>query len=101
MNQDQTTTNIRNGTFLTPVVAFTVLVSVGTGGYYTPSYHAARVDKCVYCGNADATKHTAKPAIAVDMEFIQSTFDLTMTELAHCLGVSRQAPYNWIAGGRL
>lgn len=101
MNPDQTTTNIRNGTFLTPVFACYMLVSIGTGGYHTPSYHAARAEKCVYCSHSNDEKSTPKSAVAADIEFIQSTLDLTMTELARCLGVSRQAPYNWIAGGRL
>ena len=101
MNQDQTTTNIRNGTFLTPVFACTMLFGIGTGGNYTPSYHAARTDKCVYCSHELGERNTPKSAIADDIEFIQSTLDLTMTELARCLNVSRQAPYNWMAGGRL
>lgn len=96
---DQTTTSFRNGTYLTPVIAFTMLISVGTGGSYTPDYHAARADKCVFCRPHEDSRRDSKSVVAIEIEYIKSTLDLTMTELARCLGVSRQAPYNWMAGG--
>jgi hypothetical protein len=96
---DQTTTNLRDGTFLTSVIAFTMLIGVGTGGNYTPGYHAARADKRIFYTPHDGNRIEQKSPIAVEIEYIKSTLDLTMTELARCLGVSRQAPYNWMAGG--
>jgi hypothetical protein len=96
---DQTTTNLRNGTFLTPVIAFTMLIGIGTGGQYTHGYHTARSEKLVFNRPRDGVQIAPKAAIVADIEYIKSTLDMTMTELAKCLKVSRQAPYNWIAGG--
>lgn len=96
---DQTTTNLRNGTFLTPVIAFTMLIGVGTGGQYTHGYHTARSEKLIFSKPRDGAKIAPKAAITADIEYIKSTLDMTMTELARCLNVSRQAPYNWIVGG--
>jgi DNA-binding transcriptional regulator YiaG len=101
MTQDQTTTNLQNGTFLTPVIAFTMLIGVGTGGQYTLGYHEARKDKCVFCRPHDDAKSAPKAAIVAEIEYIKFNLDLTLTELARCLGVSRQAPYNWMAGGMI
>ena len=98
---DQTTTNMRNGTYLTPVIALTMFIGVGTGGSYTPAYHAARADKSVFCRPHEAVRIEQKSPVAVEIEYIKSTLDLTMTEFARCLGVSRQAPYNWMAGGEI
>lgn len=95
---DQTTISLRNGTFLTPVIAFTMLVGVGTGGQYTPGYHTARADKCVFCKQHDGANVAQKSTIASELDYIKATLNLTMTELARCLGVSRQAI---MAGGPL
>jgi hypothetical protein len=97
---DQTTASLRNGTMLTPIVAFTLLLAVGTGGQYTPAYHVARSEKFVFGKPNDSTtqqRHT----IAGEIEYIKGTLNLTMSELARCLHVSRQAPYNWISGGTI
>lgn len=95
-------TNNRNGTFLLPVVTFTMLVSgVGTGGDYTPAYHALRQEKAIFSKPPRNQSRSNGFSIASDIDRIKSTLKLTTTELARSLGVSRQAPYNWIAGGAI
>jgi transcriptional regulator with XRE-family HTH domain len=95
---DQTTPFHRNGTMLAPVVAFTMLMGVGTGGDYTFGYHALRGERLAFAKPRDDARRSAVVPIAVDIEHMRSTLNLTMTELARCLGVSRQAPYNWLSG---
>jgi len=97
---DRTTPNHRNGAFLAPLVTFGMLLGVGTGGDYTPAYHAAREAKSILSKPRHET-HRLAYAIAADIERIKSTLDVTMSELARCLSVSRQALYNWIAGGAI
>jgi transcriptional regulator with XRE-family HTH domain len=96
---DQTTPNHRNGTFLAPIVTFTMLLGVGTGGDYTPSYHSLRSERGAFSKPRHESPAGSGFAIATDIEHTKSTLKLTMAELARCLGVSRQALYNWIAGG--
>jgi transcriptional regulator with XRE-family HTH domain len=96
---DQTTTNHRNGTFLAPIVTFTMLLGVGTGGDYTPGYHSLRSEKGAF--SKPRERLGTSFAIAIDIEHTKSTLKLTMSELARCLGVSRQALYNWAAGGSI
>jgi DNA-binding transcriptional regulator YiaG len=89
----------RNGTFLAPAITFTLLLGVGTGGEYTSRYHQMREQGFVLSKPRDRTVLPSVAAtVAADIEHIKSTLNVTMTELAKCLGVSRQAPYNWIAG---
>src|SRR5262249_17092383 len=93
---DRTTPNHRNGVFLGPRM-FTMLLGVGTGGDYTPSYHLLRSEKGAF-RKPRQEKSGSSFAISVEIEYTKSTLNLTMSELARCLGVSRQAIYNWIAG---
>src|SRR6516165_9423372 len=95
---DHTTPNHRNGTFLAPLVTFTALLGVGTGGDYTASYHSARSEKEAFIRPRNE-KPRASFAISSDIEHAKATLNLTMSEMARCFGVSRQALYNWIAGG--
>src|SRR6266568_7411560 len=95
---DQTTPYHRNGTFLAPVVTFTMLLGVGTGGDYTYGYHELRKERFAFSKSRDEAKLPVAATVATDIENIKSTLNMTMTELAKCLGVSRQAPYNWMAG---
>jgi transcriptional regulator with XRE-family HTH domain len=98
---DRTTPNHRNGTFLVPLVTFSVLSGVGTGGDYTPAYHSLRESKRVFSKPRIGAPKSNGFAVTSDIEHAKSTLDLTMTELARCLGVSRQALYNWMAGGSI
>ena len=90
------------GTSFAYTVTFTFLLGVGTGGDYTPSYHLARSKNELY-----SRSQPVKPAksngfaISVDIEQIKSVLNLTTTDLARSLGVSRQALYNWMAGGAI
>jgi transcriptional regulator with XRE-family HTH domain len=81
-------------------MTFTMLLGVGTGGDYTPSYHLLRSEKGAF-NKPDNPQGRYRIAVADDIEHIRSILNLTMAELARCLGVSRQALYNWIAGGRI
>jgi DNA-binding XRE family transcriptional regulator len=99
---DQSTPNHRNGTFLAPIITFSFLVGVGTGGDYTPNYHALRSERSVISNARNEPKPKSNGfAISNDIEQIKSVLNITMTELARSLGVSRQAPYNWVAGGTI
>lgn len=98
---DRTTPNHWNGSVLAPLVTFTVLLSVGTGGDYTPAYHAVRESKNIFSKPRDIATKPHAPAITSDIENIRSTLNLTMADLARCLGVSRQALYNWLDGGAI
>ncbi|QWG15125.1 helix-turn-helix domain-containing protein [Bradyrhizobium sediminis] len=99
---DRTTPNHRNGTFLAPLVTFTVLLGgVGTGGDYTPAYHALRESRDVFSKQRDSAPKSNGFAVSADIEYTKSTLHLSMAELARCLGVSRQALYNWIDGGSI
>jgi hypothetical protein len=92
----------RNGTSLAYAVTFTFFLGVGTGGDYTPNYHSARSEKNLYSRSRPAQVARSNGfAISTDIERIKSVLNLSMTELARSLGVSRQAPYNWVAGGTI
>src|SRR6266700_3348360 len=53
---DQTTPYHRNGTFLAPVVTFTMLLGVGTGGDYTYGYHELRKERFAFSKSRDEGK---------------------------------------------
>jgi DNA-binding transcriptional regulator YiaG len=96
---DHTTPYHRNGTLLVPVVTFTVLLGVGTGGDYTPGYHAVRAERIAFHRNNEPSGQPS--TVAADIEYVRSVLNLTMTQLAQCLRVSRQALYNWMGGGQI
>ena len=90
------------GTSFAYTVTFTFLLGVGTGGDYTPSYHSARSKNELYSRSQPVKPAKANGfAISVDIEQIKSVLNLTTTDLARSLGVSRQALYNWMAGGAI
>jgi hypothetical protein len=104
---DQTAPNNRNGNNLVQAITFTLLLGVGTGGDYTRGYHELRTAGLAFStSRRDEETRTVEETgafseIATDIEHVKSTLKLTMRELSDCLGVSRQAPYNWIAGGQI
>jgi hypothetical protein len=98
---DQTAPNSRNGTNLVQAITFTLLLGVGTGGDYTRGYHELRTAGLAFSKPRRDEETAALSGIAADIEHVRSTLKLTMRELSDCLDVSRQAPYNWIAGGQL
>jgi DNA-binding transcriptional regulator YiaG len=95
---DRTTPNHQDSTLMTSLVTFSMLLGVGTGGDYTPAYHAVRESKSAFRKARDSS-HFNGFAVTADIESARSILSLTMSDLARCLGVSRQALYNWIAGG--
>ncbi|WP_271606784.1 helix-turn-helix domain-containing protein [Bradyrhizobium sp. CCBAU 11434] len=98
---ERTTPNHWNGSVLIPLVTFSMLLGVGTGGDYTTAYHALRQSKNIFSKPRDAQPASKPPSITSDIENIRSTLDLSMADLARCLGVSRQALYNWLDGGAI
>ncbi|WP_315787011.1 MULTISPECIES: helix-turn-helix transcriptional regulator [unclassified Bradyrhizobium] len=98
---DHTTPNHVERWFIISPVKSTMRLSVGTGGDYTVSYHALREDKIVFRKPTTERPKSNGFAVNSDIEHTRSTLNLSMSELARCLGVSRQALYNWMAGGSI
>jgi len=104
---DQTTNAYGGGTNFLHVLTFSlVLGGIGTGGEYTSGYHEARSEKAAFSrsrqndASNEAINDDASP-ITTDIEHIKSALKISMRELSDCLGVSRQAPYNWMAGSKI
>jgi len=95
---DRTTPNHADSAVFQPLAIFKALISVGTGGDYTAAYHLLREGKSLFRGSRIQSNGFA---VGLDLEHAKSVLSLTMTEVAHCLGVSRQAIYNWISGGSI
>lgn len=78
-------------------VAVTIALGLGTAGQYTAEYYKQREAKLYFNGD----HHTQNGHIATtadELARIRSTLKLTVAELADCIGVSRQAIYNWKSG---
>lgn len=79
---------------------------VGTGGYATADYLAARKDRGYKLIQFELPKQVAGAAAgmqatqspAKNLARIRETLKPTITELANLFGVSRQAVYDWQAG---
>lgn len=86
-------------TFSVPV---TIALSIGTGGYYTAEYYKQRKDGLTFSRH---DMHNGQVAIVAttsdDLARIKSVLKLTVAELADCIGVSRQAIYNWKSGAEI
>ena len=80
-------------------IPVTIAFSIGTGGYLTAEYCKERKDRVAFA-RKDIHSEQAMPAAtpAHDLDRIKSVLRLTVSELADCIGVSRQAIYNWKSG---
>jgi hypothetical protein len=98
---DRTTPHHASGDIRVRIVAFEVVASVGTGGDYTAAYHSLREDKRLVRSNRSTGTKSNGFAVSSDIDHAKSVLNLTMSEIARCIGVSRQSLYNWIAGGSI
>jgi DNA-binding transcriptional regulator YiaG len=85
--------------FITFSMPVTIALSIGTGGYATAEYCKERKDRLVF-SRQDTHRDQAVviASTADDLAHIRSVLKLTVAELADCIGVSRQAIYNWKSG---
>jgi DNA-binding transcriptional regulator YiaG len=92
----------RNGTSLVHAITVTLFMGVGTGGECTTGYLEARDQRAAFSKSRENVATTdADSPISTEIEHIKATLQISMRELADCLGVSRQAPYNWMAGSKI
>ncbi len=83
-------------TFSIPV---TIAVGIGTGGYPTAEYCKERKDRLTFSRqDAPGNQASTVATTADDLARVKSVLKLTVAELAGCIGVSRQAIYNWKSG---
>lgn len=90
----------------TASTCLTCAFSVGTGGYATADYLAARKDRGYKLIQFELPKQVASAAAgmqatqspAKNLARIREILKPTITELANLFGVSRQAVYDWQAG---
>lgn len=89
-----------SGLMVTAAIAFAFMA--GTGGTTTPEYVQQRGDRGYLIAQIPATSPpTVGVRLPVDnLKTIRATFKPSISDLANLLGVSRQALYNWMAGGR-
>jgi len=84
---------------ITYSVPFTIAFSIGTGGYLTAEYCKQRKDRIAFSSKDVQVERAAIIATpADDLARIKFILNLTVSELADCIGVSRQAIYNWKSG---
>jgi DNA-binding XRE family transcriptional regulator len=86
-----------------PPIAAIISTGIGTGGYYTLEHYNGELREA---GLTSAPSQNVVPAGKIEnvteiLANIQSVLKLTTTELADCLGVTRQAIYNWKAGSEI
>jgi DNA-binding XRE family transcriptional regulator len=83
-------------TFSVPI---TIVLGIGTGGYLTAEYCKQRKDGFTFNRQDARSAQAATVATTADhLARIKSVLKLTVVELADCIGVSRQAIYNWKSG---
>ncbi len=84
---------------ITYSVPLTIAFSIGTGGYLTAEYCKERKDRVAFSRKDSSSERGSQIATpADDLARIKSILKLTVSELADCIGVSRQAIYNWKSG---
>jgi DNA-binding XRE family transcriptional regulator len=107
MNDQTTPNNVTPGwgsakAAITFSVPLTIVLSIGTGGYLTAEHCKQRKDGFVFnYKEGPSAKGATVATTADDLERIKSVLKLTISELADCIGVSRQAIYNWKSGADL
>jgi DNA-binding transcriptional regulator YiaG len=87
-------------------IPFTIMVGIGTGGATTIERAEARLEKDAGFGHYrrfsnDGASTADLLSAAGDIAFIQSVFRVSATDLARCVGVTRQALYNWKHGAQI
>jgi hypothetical protein len=86
------------------VVPMTLILAIGTGGDRTSSYLRVLEAKRVFNGHDSDSKPQQSVEVAStaqDIDRAKAILNLTVREIAECLGVTRQAVYNWKAGGQI
>jgi transcriptional regulator with XRE-family HTH domain len=80
----------------------TIALGIGTGGALTAEYVKQRKDGIVFSGSGDVHARDLLVATqAEDLTRIKGALKLTVSELADCIGVSRQSVYNWKSGSEI
>lgn len=93
-----------NGLLKFALPMMTLILGVGTGGDCTADYLRIRSAKLVFDQSrvGNESLHAINVGVAAnDLEHAKSVLKLTMKQLAACLGVSRQAIYNWRSGAHI
>jgi DNA-binding XRE family transcriptional regulator len=87
-------------------IPLTIMIGIGTGEVVTHQVWNLRAngERFNYFvpsdgGQAKATDYISTPA--ADVAHIRAILKASVGDLAHCVGVSRQAIYNWQAGGSI
>lgn len=93
---DQTTPYWSAKALITFSVPVTIALGIGTGGYLTAEYCKQNQDGLLF--NRQSMRDTSVSTTTDDLARIKSVLKLTVAELADCIGVSRQAIYNWKSG---
>jgi DNA-binding XRE family transcriptional regulator len=76
-----------------------IVAGIGTGGHYTREYHEQHdAGRTFFKSANDSSLGAAVATTADELAYIKATLKLTVKELADCVGVSRQAIYNWKSG---
>lgn len=78
------------------------IVGIGTGGACTSDFVRAREATRSYAEHQFSGEALVRQPITNilnnEIEAIKTSLKITVSDIAHCLGVSRQAIYNWKAG---
>jgi DNA-binding transcriptional regulator YiaG len=87
-------------------IPFTLMIGIGTGGASTIERAEARLERDAGFGQyrrfSNAGTNTADMLSAAgDIAFIRSVLKISAADLARCVGVSRQALYNWKSGSQI
>ncbi|MGA2815907.1 MAG: helix-turn-helix transcriptional regulator [Xanthobacteraceae bacterium] len=99
---DQTTPYQSDSRALIFTLPLTVALTIGTGGNITAEYCKHQKDGIVFNGHGGAAIDRFSVASPADeLTRIKTTLKLTVSELAGCIGVSRQSIYNWKSGSEI
>jgi DNA-binding XRE family transcriptional regulator len=99
-----TSTALKNGgDVLRMVIPMTLFLGIGTGGEYSREFFRIRDAKLVvgqHCAD-DSQDAVSVETISDDLERAKRLLNLTTTDIAKTLGVSRQTIHNWKSGGQI
>ncbi len=80
----------------------TLMLSVGTGGHLNESVYISRLAGTgTPFAHLREIKSIVTATTADDLARIRTILKMSVQQLANCLGVSRQAIYDWKAGGNI
>jgi DNA-binding XRE family transcriptional regulator len=105
---DRTTPWWNATAILTISLPFAVLPANGNGAddeqevcaYYQPLHHYENSAN-IFAEEADVLPSASMRDSADEIEYVQSVLSLTTTDLAKCLGVTRQTLYLWKSGAEI